>query len=99
MSEPKRRGGARPGAGRKKVLPPIAKPANKSVASAVLEHVDEFQKWVDLIEFTAPSRVDSYATVRHDGGMIPLSGKDCAAMLAVHMNSLRFLHEQVNGKA
>jgi hypothetical protein len=100
MAEPKSgRGGYRAGAGRKKSLPPIAKPADKNVAAEVLRRVQDADRWVSLIEFTAPDNLESFARTDQHGIVHPVSARDAAAILMVHMNSLRTMHEQVHGKA
>lgn len=97
--EKKGRGGYRANAGRRPVPKPVAEPVDKSISAEILRRVGHVEKWVDLIEATAPAKVATYGTARKDGVVTPLSTKESAALLMVHFQSLKFHEEQVYGKA
>lgn len=95
-----KRGGARAGAGRKPNLLPVVNvaTATSDVATKVLARVGEEDRWVELIDATAPSKIETYVTVRSDDGVVPLTAKESAQLLTVHFNALRYMKDCRDGR-
>lgn len=81
------------------MVAPILPTTTENIAARVLARVGEEESWVEVLEATRPTAVAAYSTSRSDGVVTPISTKEQASLLNIFANSLKFLREQVSGKA